>query len=52
MDEEEKPTDEEWLEKVDERVFTFKHQIHNWLRGAEMERANTSRESCKKGSKS
>ena len=38
--EEEKPTDEEWFEEVDERVFTFKHQVHNWLRDAEMECAN------------
>ena len=52
LDKEEKPTDEEWFEKVDERVFTFKHQVHNWLRYAEMERANTSRQSSKKGSKS
>ena len=49
LDEEKKPTDEEWLEEVDERVFTFKHQVHNWLRDAEMERANTSRQSSKKG---
>ena len=40
LDEEEKPTDEEWFEEVDERVFTFKHQVHNWLRDAEMECAN------------
>ena len=37
---------------MDERVFTFKHQVHNWLRDAKMERANTSRQSSKKGSKS
>ena len=52
LDEEEKPTDEEWFEEVDERVFIFKLQVHNWLRDAEMERANTSRQSSKKGSKS
>ena len=39
MDEEEKPTDEEWFEEEDERAFTFKHQFHNWLKDAEMERA-------------
>ena len=39
--EEEKPTDEEWFEEVNERVFTFKHQVHSWLRDAEMKRANT-----------
>ena len=52
LDEEEKPTEEEWFEEVDERVFTFKHQVHNWLRDTDMERANTSRQSSKKGSKS
>ena len=52
LDEEEKPTDEEWFEEVDEHVFTLKHQVHNWLRDAEMERANTSRKSSKKASKS
>ena len=36
QDEEEKPTDEEWFEEVDESVFTFKCQVHNWLRDAEM----------------
>ena len=36
QDEEEKPTDEEWFEEVDESVFTFKRQVHNWLRDAEM----------------
>ena len=52
LDEQEKPTYEEWFEEVDERVFTFKHQVHNWLRDAEMERANTSIQSSKKVSKS
>ena len=51
LDEQEKPTYEEWFEEVDERVFTFKHQVHNWLRDAEMERANTSIQSSKKVSK-
>ena len=37
---------------MDERLFTFKHQVHNWLRDAEMEHANRSRRSSKKGSKS
>ena len=52
LDEEEKPTEKEWFEEVDERVFTFKHQVHNWLRDSEMECANTSRQSSKKGNKS
>ena len=51
LDEEEKPTDEEWFEEVDERVFTFKHQVHNWMRDPEMEHANTSRQFSKKGRK-
>ena len=37
---------------MDERVFTFKHHVHNWLKDAEMERVNTSRQSSKMGSKS
>ena len=52
LDEEKKPSYEEWFEQVDERVFTFKHQVHNWLSDAEMERANTSIQSSKKVSKS
>ena len=36
------PTDEEWFEAVEERVFTFKLQALKRLRNAEMERANTS----------
>ena len=51
LDEEEKPTDEEWFEEVDERVFTFKRQVHNWMSDPEMEHANTSRQSSKKGRK-
>ena len=45
LDEEEKPTEKEWFEEVDEHVFTFKHQVPNWLRDSEMECANTSRQS-------
>ena len=37
---------------MDERVFSFKYQVYNWLREAEMEHANTSRQSSKKGRKS
>ena len=36
------PTDEEWFEEVEGRVFTFKLQVLQRLRNAEMERANTS----------
>ena len=36
------PTDEEWFEEVEERVFTFKLQVLKRLRNAEMERSNTS----------
>ena len=52
LDEEEKSSDEEWFEEVDEPLFTFEHQVHNRLRDAAMERANTSRQSSKKGIKS
>ena len=37
---------------LDEHLFTFKHQVHNWVRDAEMEHAHRSRRSSKKGSKS
>ena len=40
LDKEEEPTDKEWFEVVDQSVFTFKHQVSNWLWDAEMERAN------------
>lgn len=33
-------TDEEWFEEIDEKVFTFKHQIHGWLKRAECEEAS------------
>ena len=53
LDEDEKPTDEEWFaEMVDKLLFTFEHQVHNWLRDPEMERANTYRQFSKKSSKS
>ena len=52
LDKEKNQTDEEWFEEVGELVFTFKHQVHNWLRDAEMECANACRESSRKGSKS
>ena len=52
LDEEEKSSDEEWFEEVDEPVFTFEHQVHNRLRDAAMERANTSRQSSKKATNS
>ena len=37
---------------LDEHLFTFKYQVHNWVRDAEMEHAHRSRRSSKKGSKS
>ena len=27
-----KCNDDEWFEEVDERVFTFKYKVHNWLK--------------------
>ena len=29
LDESDKYNDDEWFEEVDERVFTFKHKVHN-----------------------
>ena len=37
LDEPDKCNDNEWFEEVDERVFTFKHNVHHWLKGAEVE---------------
>ena len=28
-------TDELWLEDIDQKVFSFKHKVHNWLREVE-----------------
>ena len=49
-------TEELWFTDIDEKVFSFKHKIHNWLReGDEMQRTEKkSRSSCSRstGSKS
>ena len=39
LEDDEKLADEEWFEEVDERVFTFKHKVYNWLKEAETERS-------------
>ena len=28
-------TDELWFEDIDQKVFSFKHKVHNWLREVE-----------------
>ena len=52
LDEPDKCNDDEWFEEVDERVFTFKHKVHNWLKDAEVEQGHSSKRSSKIGSKS
>ena len=52
LDEPDKYNDGEWFEEVDERVFTFKHKVHNWLKHAEAEQGHSSKKSPKIGSKS
>ena len=51
LKDDEKLAYEEWFEEVDERVFTFKHKVYNWLKEAETERSSKKVYS-KKGSKS
>ena len=51
LEDDEKLADEEWFEEVDERVFTFKHKVYNWLKEAETERS-AKKVYSKKGSKS
>ena len=51
LENDEKLADEEWFEEVDERVFTFKHKVYNWLKEAETERS-AKKVYSKKGSKS
>ena len=51
LEDDEKLADEEWFEEVDERVFTFKHKVYNWLKEPETERS-AKMVYLKKGSKS
>ena len=51
LEDDEKLADEEWFEKVDERVFTFKHKVYNWLKEGETERS-AKKVYSKKGSRS
>ena len=32
LEDDEKLADEEWFEEADERVFTSKHKVYNWLK--------------------
>ena len=46
--------DDKWFEQLEEKVFSFKHTTHSWLKDVELERIVThapSREGSKKGSK-
>ena len=47
-------TEELWFTDIDEKVFSFKHKIHNWLReGDEMQRIEKkSRSSCSRSTSS
>ena len=51
LEDDEKLAEDEWFEEVDERVFAFKHKVHNWLKEAETERS-AKKVYSKKGSKS
>ena len=51
LENDEKLADEEWFEEVDERVFTVKHKVYNWLEEAETELSSNKLYS-RKGSKS
>ena len=47
--------DNQWFEQLVEKVFSFKHTTHSWLKDAALERMVNhvpSREGSKKGSKS
>ena len=35
LEDDEKLADEQWFEEVDERAFTSKHKVYNWLKEAE-----------------
>ena len=52
LDDPDKCNDYEWFEDVEERVFTFKHKVHNWLKDSEIEQGHSSKRSSKIGSKS
>ena len=52
LDDPDKCNDYEWFEEVEERVFTFKHKVYNWLKDAEVEQGRSSKRSSKIGSKS
>ena len=46
-------TEELWFTDIDEKVFSFKHKIHNWSRGDEMQRIQkNSRSSCSRSTSS
>ena len=52
LEEKDKLESEEWLEKVDECVFSFDHGVHNWLKDAEIEEVKSATHSSNKGATS
>ena len=47
-------SEELWFAKIEEKVFSFKHKIHNWLRGGEnsVKRERGSKSSCSRSKSS
>ena len=39
LEDDEKLADEQWFEEVDERAFTSKHKVYNWLKEAETQQS-------------
>ena len=52
MDKLDKYNNDEWFKEVNERMFTFKYKVHNWLKDVEAEQAHSFKNSSKIGSKS
>ena len=41
LDDDERAGEDDWFDDLDNRVYTFKRKIHNWLRNAETERRSS-----------
>ena len=41
LDDDERAGKDDWFDELDNKVFTFKKKIHNWLRSAETERMSS-----------
>ena len=48
----EKEKQNQWFDEVDERFFSFKHKVRNWLKDVALEEEKVSRHSSKQSSKS